>query len=300
VPNNKVKGVILAAGYGTRFLPVTKTVPKEMLPLVETPSIQFIVDEFIASGIRDILIITSRRKKALEDYFDREMEMEAVFARENAEKKLSGIKPPDVSVYFVRQQEMKGTAHALMLCEAFTGESPFVVAYPDDIMIDTPPCSLQLIQSWRRTVTPDNPRGCSVLSVMDMAGKDISRYGVVDPRPQDDLIYVRQMVEKPPRGTEPSHLVSLGRYLYTADFFPVLHEQAARHRAGEFYQTEPINELARQGKMICAPYNGIYYDTGEPVGYLKTIIRYALQREDLRNDLVAFLKETLRDLGGGS
>ncbi len=288
-----VKGVILAAGYGTRFLPVTKTVPKEMLPLVETPSIQFIIDEFLASGIRDILIITSRRKKVLEDYFDRESEMETVFNREGAAHKLERIRPANANVFFVRQQEMGGTAHALMLCEPFTGSAPFVVAYPDDILLGTPPCSQQLIDTWRHTCTAENPQGCSILSVLDMSGDDVSRYGVVDIDVRQTVQYVRRMVEKPARGEEPSHLVSLGRYLYTPEIFPVLHDLAKKPRSGEYYQTEPINVLAARHKVACATFAGNRYDTGTPLGFLQSTVQYALSRDDLKTDFVRFLKETL-------
>lgn len=290
-----IKGVIVAAGYGTRFLPVTKTVPKEMLPLVETPSIQFIVDEFIAAGIRDILIITSRRKKVLEDYFDKEMELESVFREENATAKQAKIVPPDINVFFVRQLEMKGTAHALRLCEPFTGDAPFVVAYPDDIMMNETPCSLDLIRTWQRTVSDGQPHGCSVLSVIDLGDEDVSRYGVVDPERRGDLTYVRRMVEKPPPGEEPSHLVSLGRYLYTPEIYPVLRRQMDLPREGEYYQTEPINELAGRGKVVCAEFTGTRYDTGEPLGYLKTVVSYALQRDDLRDDFMQFLETIIAE-----
>lgn len=289
-----IKGVILAAGYGTRFLPFTKTVPKEMLPLVEKPSIQFIIDEFLESGIRDILVITSRRKKALEDYLDREMELESVFRKENATAKLERIQPPAANFYFIRQREMLGTAHALMSCEGFAGQSPIVVAYPDDIMLGTPPCSRQLIQAWEKTVTAENPNGCTVLSVVNMPDEDVSRYGVVDPDCRNTVSYVRQMVEKPPPGCEPSHLVSLGRYLYTPDLFPVLHALFPQSRPGEFYQTEPINFLARQGRVIFTEFSGTRYDTGEPLGYLKAVVEYALGRPDLAEPFRLFLADTIR------
>jgi UTP--glucose-1-phosphate uridylyltransferase len=285
-----IRGVILAAGYGTRFLPATKTVPKEMLPIVDVPSIQLVVDEFIASGIRDVLVITSRRKKALEDYFDRDAELESVFHREEAGGKLARIAPPPVNVSFVRQQEMRGTAHALMLCEGFAGRSPFVVAYPDDLMPE-PPCARQLIETWQETVSPERPHGCCVLSVLDMPGQDVSRYGVVDPELRDGQMFVLRMVEKPSPGAEPSRLVSLGRYLYTPDIFPVLHELAAQPRLGEFYQTEPINTLAVRGLVVARAYGGRRYDTGEPIGYVKTIVELALARSDLRDELTEFLKD---------
>ena len=284
-----VKGVILAAGYGTRFLPVTKTVPKEMLPIVEVPSIQYVIDEFTASGIRDILIITSRRKKALEDYFDRDVELESMFRGEAASGKLASVTPPDANVVFIRQREMRGTAHALMLCEGFAGQSPFVVAYPDDLMPD-PPCARQLIETWRETISPERPHGCSVLSVSDLSGQDVSRYGVVDYELRHGRHVVRRMVEKPRPGSEPSHLISLGRYLYTPDLFPVLHELARVPRDGEFYQTEPINRLAGCGLVVAQPYPGRRYDTGEPIGYIKTIVEMALARPEYRQEMYDYLR----------
>lgn len=290
----QVKGVILAAGYGTRFLPVTKTVPKEMLPLVDVPSIQFIVDEFIASGIRDILIITSRRKKVLEDYFDREVELETTFRQSGAEGKLARIEPPSVNVCFTRQERMLGTAHALMLCRRFTPHSPFVVAYPDDILISDPPCSRTLIEAWRGSVAPENPNGCSVLSLLAFPEGDISRYGIVAPEYRSGRLYVREMVEKPPPGSEPSRLVSLGRYLYTPEIFPVLEEMAAGHDGGEFYQTGPINRLAARGKVLGVEFQGTRFDTGEPLGFLQATLEYALTRDDLRDQLLHYLHDISR------
>ena len=154
-----MKGVIVTAGYGTRFLPVTKTIPKEMLPLVTRPSIDFIVEEFVASGITEILFITSRRKKSLEDYFDHERELEAVFEAAGDTKKLQAIAPPRATCYFVRQPEMRGTGHALLLARSFVGTEPFVVAYPDDLHLGSPPLARQLIDAWEKT-------GCTVLATL--------------------------------------------------------------------------------------------------------------------------------------
>ncbi len=280
-----VKGVIVAAGYGTRFLPATKTLPKEMLPLVDIPAIQFILDEFVESGIHEVLIISSRRKKALEDYFDREAELEEVFLREGATAKLAAIAPPALKVCFIRQQEMQGTAHALSLCEPFTGESPFVVAYPDDILPDAPRCSAELIRVWRESVSGANPAGCSVLSVKPFPEEVLCRYGIVDVETRGSVLAARRMVEKPDPGHAPSNLVSLGRYLYTQELFPAIRELAALPRKGEFFQTEPINLLAARGKVLCSLYEGRYFDVGKPSGYLRTLLEYALERDDLRGDL---------------
>ena len=279
-----VKGVIVAAGYGSRFLPVTKTVPKEMLPLIDKPAIQFIIDEFLEAGIRDILIITSRRKKVLDDYFDREIEMEQAMQKPGKEMGLQHIKPADCNVFFVRQQEMKGTGHALLLARPFTGDDPFVVAYPDDIVFSKTSLSRQLLDVHEQN-------GKSVLAVKDLAGQDVSRYGVVDPSEQANPCGVRQLVEKPPRGQEPSTLVSYGRYLFTSELYTHLEKGLAQHGGGEFYHVDAINQLAADGKMCALDFEGERLDTGAPIGYLEAMCRYALQREDLADQARAIFKK---------
>ena len=260
-----MKGVIVTAGYGTRFLPVTKTIPKEMLPLVTRPSIDFIVEEFVSSGITEILFITSRRKKALEDYFDRERELEAAFEAAGDRKKLAAIAPTSASCYFVRQPEMRGTGHALLLARAFVGNEPFIVAYPDDLHFGTPPLSRQLIQAWEKT-------GCTVLATLHDP-PDVNRYGLVSIAA--DGLHVTGIVEKPPKGTEPSREASIGRFLYTPDFMAELEAEWSRHGAGEFFHTPAVLSLARKGRVVYHRVQGERLDTGEPAGYLEAIVRYA-------------------------
>jgi UTP--glucose-1-phosphate uridylyltransferase len=260
-----MKGVIVAAGYGTRFLPVTKTIPKEMLPLVTRPSIGFIVDEFVASGITEILFITSRRKKALEDYFDREMELEAVFRSAGDGAKLAAIEPPKATCYFVRQPEMRGTGHALLLARAFTAGEPFVVAYPDDLHVGSTPLARQLIETWEKT-------GCTVLATLHDP-PDINRYGLISIAP--DGLHVTDIIEKPPKGKEPSREASIGRFLYTPDFLDELAAQWKRHGEGEFFHTPAVLALARRGRVVYRRVEGERLDTGEPAGYLEAIVRYA-------------------------
>jgi len=260
-----MKGIIVAAGYGTRFLPVTKTVPKEMLPLINKPSIAFVVDEFIASGIEDIIIITSRRKKVLDDYFDHEAELEALFSREKNAGKSAAIAPPAARISFVRQTEMRGTGHALLQAAPLLGGQPCVVAYPDDLHFGTPPLARQLIDVYERT-------GSCVLSAIHDAG-DVSRYGVIDPSP--DGIGVRGFVEKPERGTEPSHEVSIGRYLYTPEFFDLLAEGWNKHGTGEYYHIYALDRMIAAGKVAWKRIEGMRLDTGEPSGYLEAILEYA-------------------------
>ncbi len=279
-----IRGVILAAGYGTRFLPASKTVPKELFPLIDKPVIDFIVSEFIDSGIKDILVITSRRKKVLEDYLDREMELEKILAKDA--EKLNKIKPPNANIHFLRQREMKGTGDALSLCESFVNGEPFVVAFPDDLVFGEVPLSKQLIQVYLDS-------GKSVLAVKNMPNHDLSRYGVVNYLDQagDNIYRINGIIEKPPKGTEPSSLVSLGRYLFTPDIFNVIRElEHLKQQEGEFYQTEIINLLAQRGRVLALDFEGERYDTGEPFGYLKTIVDYALRDEKLRYEFLKFLK----------
>jgi len=278
-----VKGVIVAAGYGTRFLPVTRCVPKEMLPLVDRPSIDFIAAEFEEAGIEEVLIITSRRKKALEDWFDRDPELEAVFQAEGRQDKLDRIRPPGIRARFVRQQQMGGTGDALLLVESFAGQDAVVVAYPDDLF-GAPNCTAQLIDTWRET-------GCSVLSAHDLTGQDVSRYGVIDGVERGNHIDVKRVVEKPAAGSEPSHWVSLGRYLYTPEFWPVLRRLAESHGEGEYYPMQAMNETAEMGKMVARIVDAPRMDTGEPLGYLKACLTVALNRNDLGPALKAWIQK---------
>ncbi len=262
-----VKGVIVAAGYGTRFLPVTRVVPKELLPLVNRPALDFVVQEMAEAGIRDLLIITSRRKRALEDWFDTDVELEQRVGRDRL-----GI--PGVRATFVRQAEMRGTGHALLLARSFAGRDPVVVAFPDDLF-GSPNCSAQLIAAWERT-------GCSVLGAQDLTGQDVSRYGVVDVVSEAGQARVRQIVEKPAPGQEPSHIVSLGRFLYTPEVFDELAAGLERHEAGpnpeaEFYATDAINRLASKGRMVAEVLDAVRYDTGDVLGYLQTVVEMGMR-----------------------
>lgn len=282
-----MKGVILAAGFGTRFLPATKIIPKELFPLIDTPAIAYIVREMAAANIKDVLVVTSRRKKALEDYFDRDLELESIFSAEGAQDKLAQIRPPDMNLAFVRQRSMAGTADALLLLEPFVGGEPFVVAYPDDLMIDGPSLSGQLIDVFNRT-------GLTVLAGQEKPHGDISRYGVMDTVQVDGVEKLRGMVEKPKPGSEPSRLVGYGRYVYTPDIFAALEATRSMQRAGvEFTQTEAINHLAQDGKVAVCRFEGTLLDVGTPGGYLKATIEAGLSRPEFRDDLIEFLRTVL-------
>jgi len=277
-----MKGIIVAAGYGTRFLPVTKTIPKEMLPLINKPSISFIIDEFIDSGVKDIIVISSRRKKVLEDFFDREVELEEVFTREKARTKLDLISPGEARFAFIRQMEMKGTGHALLQAAPLIGDDPCIVAYPDDIHMGEKPLTAQLIETYEKT-------GCSVLATIHNP-PHLERYGVLDLA--DDGLHVRDMVEKPAPGTAPSREVSIGRYLYTPEFFRYLEEGWEAHTGGEYYHLYALKKLMDQGKVVFKETEGERLDTGEPSGFLRATLRYAMQDPELR----AIIKEEASNL----
>ena len=277
-----VKGVIVAAGYGSRFLPVTRCLPKEMLPIVDRPAIDYIVAEYIDAGIEDILIISSRRKKVLEDWFDRAPELEAAMADSPA--KLAKLVPPNARVQFVRQSEMKGTGHAMLLARTFAGDDPVVVAFPDDLFVDGN-CAAELIATHHET-------GCSVLSAVDMPGEDVSRYGVLEPMPREDgAVGVRRIVEKPAVGAEPSHLVSLGRYLYTPEIFALLAHGIEAHATGEYFPSDAINTLGEAGKVVARTVSARRLDTGQPFEYMTAAVELALVHPEIGPRFRAWLKD---------
>ena len=275
-----MKGVILAAGYATRFLPASKTIPKEMFPLIDRPAIDFIVQEMADSGIRDILLVSSRRKKVMEDYFDREVELSSAFSKSNEFEKLEVIKPIEANIFTLRQQHMMGTGNALMLVEPFVDNEPFVVAYPDDIVLGEKPLSKQLIETWEKT-------GSTVLAVKQMQEDQLSRYGVIEPENSGKIMKVKKMVEKPKQGAAPSRFVSFGRYLYTSELFEALKTSDKNHsHRGEFTQTEAINHLAANGMVSAVEFEGTRYDLGDPLGFLTSAMQIGLMRPEYKKNLL--------------
>ena len=282
-----MKGVILAAGYATRFLPASKTIPKEMFPLIDRPAIDFIVQEMVDSGIQDILLVSSRRKKVMEDYFDREVELTSAFSRSNEFEKLEVIKPIEANIFTLRQQHMMGTGNALMLVEPFVDKEPFVVAYPDDIVLGEKPLSKQLIETWEKT-------GNTVLSVQELEEDQLWRYGVIDPDGDGNIMNVKKMVEKPELGTAPSRFVSFGRYLYTPELFDALRTSDKSHSSkSEFTQTEAINHMAALGKVSAVKFEGTRYDLGEPLGFLTSAMQIGLQRSEFKDPLLDEMRRLL-------
>jgi UTP--glucose-1-phosphate uridylyltransferase len=283
-----MKGVILAAGYATRFLPASKTIPKEMFPLIDRPAIDFIVQEMVDSGIQDILLVSSRRKKVMEDYFDREIELTSAFSQSNQFEKLEVIKPIEANIFTLRQQHMMGTGNALMLVEPFVDNEPFVVAYPDDIVLGEKPLSKQLIETWEKT-------GNTVLSVQELEEDQLWRYGVIDPDGDGKIMNVKKMVEKPEHGTAPSRFVSFGRYLYTPELFDALRTSDKSHSSkSEFTQTEAINHMAALGNVSAVQFEGTRYDLGEPLGFLTSAMQIGLQRSEFKETLLDEMRRLLK------
>ncbi|MFW9997742.1 MAG: UTP--glucose-1-phosphate uridylyltransferase [Candidatus Odinarchaeota archaeon] len=287
-----MKALIVAAGYGTRFFPVTKTVPKEMLPLVDRPAISFIIEELYHSGVREVLVISSRRKKCLEDYFDREIELEQVLGIKGEQSKLEKLKEEyidNMSFHFVRQKEMRGTAHAIYMARHFMADDPFVVVYPDDIFISDPPLSKSLIEVHKKT-------GKNVLTGVEIPKEKISRFGIIDigREIETDVYEVNDLIEKPRAGKAPSNFAAMGRYLFTPDFFTAVEPKLAPG-IHEIYQTDGIVELAQENKVVFFNYKGEFYDTGEPLAYLKTITRYGLKNSEFANEYREFLVNLVKE-----
>lgn len=279
------KGIILAGGYGTRFLPVTKSIPKEMLPIVNLPSIHFIIEEFIEAGIKDIIVITNRNKKALEDYFDNFPELENSFKENNNNELLKKIKPHDLNVAFIRQKNMTGPGDALLLAEPFIGNSPFIVAFPDDIVLYPIGLSKQLKNLYKKYKK-------NIISLMEV-NDDVSRYGVIIPGQEltKNSIYINGMIEKPKKGTEPSKIISIGRYLFNTEYIKILKILRKTHKHGEFFLTDAIEFMSKEKKFIGLKFSGKRLDTGDPIGYIKSILHYISLQNNYKGIIKDFLKE---------
>ena len=283
-----MKGVILAAGYATRFLPASKTIPKEMFPLIDRPAIDFIVQEMVDSGIKDILLVSSRRKKVMEDYFDREVELASAFSESNEFEKLKVIKPIEANIFTLRQQYMMGTGNALMLVEPFVKDEPFIVAYPDDLVLGEKPLSKQLIEAWENS-------GKTVLSVQELEENQLSRYGVIDHEGKGKIVKVKQMIEKPKIGKAPSRYVSFGRYLYTSEIFEALKIRDKMHSSkSEFTQTEAINHLASKDMVSALKFDGNRYDLGDPLGFLTSSLQIGLKRPEFKTFLLDEMRRMIK------
>lgn len=279
------KAVIPAAGLGTRFLPATKAQPKEMLPIVDKPTIQYIIEEAVASGITDILIITGRNKRAIEDHFDRSIELELELERKHKEKQLEEIKAISqlVNIQYIRQQTPKGLGHAVLCARNFVGNEPFAVMLGDDVVDSHVPCLKQLMEVFERY-------NSTVLGVQQVVWEDVDKYGIVSGEVMEDGIHkVKTLFEKPDREIAPSNIAILGRYIITPDIFPIL-ERTEPGAGLEIQLTDALKELARHKAVYAYEFAGCRYDVGDKLGFLKATVEMALKRPDLHDDFSAYLK----------
>ncbi len=280
------KAVIPVAGWGTRFLPATKAMPKEMLPIVDTPTIQYIVEEAVASGIEQICLVTSHTKKAIEDHFDRTLELEALLEKGGKTEYLEQIRAiADMAeVVSVRQKEAKGLGHAVLCAESFVGDEPFAVLLGDDVVYnEETPCTKQLIDVYNET-------GGSVLGVQTVPHENICKYGCVDGEKIGDRLYtVNDMIEKPSPDEAPTDVGVLGRYVITPAIFKKLRETKPG-AGGEIQLTDALKALAKDEKMYAYDFIGRRYDVGDRLGFLEATVEFALRRDDLKDAFAQYLK----------
>ncbi|MBT2690174.1 UTP--glucose-1-phosphate uridylyltransferase GalU [Bacillus sp. ISL-47] len=280
------KAVIPAAGLGTRFLPATKAQPKEMLPIVDKPAIQYIVEEAIASGIEDIIIITGRNKRAIEDHFDKSVEMELLLMKNGKLEILEEVRGISnlADIHYVRQKDPLGLGHAILCAKKFIGHQPFAVLLGDDIIDGKKPALLQMIEQY-------NKMGTSILGCSEVPISEVSKYGIVDYSEQRGALYkVDSLVEKPSIAAAPSTHAIIGRYILTPSIFEML-ENGKFDSSGELQLTDALHLLLGRERMYSYLIQGNRYDVGDKFGFLKASIDFALQRPELKEKLLMYLNQ---------
>ena len=283
------KAIIPAAGLGTRFLPATKAMPKEMLPIVDKPTIQYIVEEAIESGIEDIIIVTGKGKRAIEDHFDNNFELESNLMEKEKFEMLEKVnETSNVDIHYIRQKEPKGLGHAVWCARKFIGDEPFAVLLGDDIIQSEEPGLKQLLGQYERTLSP-------VIGVQQVPDNQTHRYGIIEPDTQSGRLYkVKSFVEKPPQGQAPSNLAIMGRYVLTPEIMEFLNRQEIG-AGGEVQLTDAIQHLNEIQQVFAYDFEGARYDVGEKLGFIKTTIEVALGRPELRDDVVKLMKEFVQN-----
>ena len=283
------KAVIPAAGLGTRFLPATKAQPKEMLPIVDKPTLQYIIEEAIESGIEEILIITGRNKSSIENHFDKSIELELELERSGKAHLLEEVRRISdmVNIHYIRQKEPKGLGHAIYCAKSFIGKEPFAVLLGDDIVYNPhKPCLKQMIDCYEKHQS-------SILGVQEVSYDDVNKYGIVDGEQIEDRLYtVKGLVEKPAKEKAPSNMAILGRYIISPEIFEIL-EHTKPGKGGEIQLTDGLNQLALREEMYAYIFEGKRYDVGNKLGFLEATVEYALRREELRKDFLDYLENTL-------
>jgi len=284
------KAIIPAAGLGTRFLPVTKAMPKEMLPIVDKPTIQYIIEEAIESGIEDIIIVTGKGKRAIEDHFDHNYELEDNLMKKEKWDLLEKVKATtDVEIHYIRQKDPMGLGHAVWCARKFIGDEPFAVLLGDDIVQAETPGLRQLIEQFEETQS-------SVVGVQKVAEEETHRYGIINPSTIEGRRYqVHQFVEKPEPGTAPSNLAIMGRYVLTPEIFGFLDRQELG-AGGEVQLTDAIQHLNELQKVYAYDFQGKRYDVGEKMGFVKTTIDFALQNEEMKDELYDYLVQKIEEM----
>ncbi|WP_199624215.1 UTP--glucose-1-phosphate uridylyltransferase GalU [Paenibacillus alkalitolerans] len=279
------KAIIPAAGLGTRFLPATKAQPKEMLPLVDKPTIQYIVEEAIQSGIEDILIVTGRGKRAIEDHFDYSVELEEALLKKEKKEVVDEIRAISdlADIHYIRQKEPKGLGHAIWCARKFIGDQPFAVLLGDDIVVSEEPCLKQLISQYEIN------HG-AVLGVQEVSPAEVSKYGIVAPTAVigEGLYQVGSLVEKPAVHKAPSNIAIMGRYILTPEIFEILEAQEPG-AGGEIQLTDAINKLNQIQQVFAYTFAGTRYDVGDKFGFIKATIDFALQRPELKDQVEEYI-----------
>ena len=279
------KAIIPAAGLGTRFLPATKAQAKEMLPIVDKPTLQYIIEEAIESGIEEILIVTGRNKKSIEDHFDRSVELELELEQKGKTAMLEMVQDISnmVNIHYIRQKEPKGLGHAIHCAKSFIGNEPFAVLLGDDIVDASTPCLKQMIDAYDEYKT-------TVLGVQEVARENVDKYGILDVKHIEDRVYkVKDMVEKPSIEEAPSNIAILGRYIITPEIFNILKNQAPG-KGGEIQLTDALQTLATKEAIYAYNFEGRRYDVGDKLGFLEATVDFALKRPELRDEFIEFLK----------
>lgn len=285
------KAVIPAAGLGTRFLPATKAQPKEMLPIVDKPTLQFIIEEAVESGIEEILIITGRNKTSIENHFDKSVELELELENKGKTDLLKIVRNISdmVNIHYIRQKEPLGLGHAIRCAKSFIGDEPFAVLLGDDVVYAKKPCLKQMIEIYDKYKT-------SILGVQKVPREDVNKYGIVDGEYIGDRVYrVKDLVEKPDVKDAPSNIAILGRYIINAAIFEIL-ENTKPGKGGEIQLTDGLKELARKEAMYAYIFEGKRYDVGNKLGFLEATVEFALRREDLREEFLEYLKMVVNDM----
>ncbi|MBR0260655.1 MAG: UTP--glucose-1-phosphate uridylyltransferase GalU [Selenomonadaceae bacterium] len=278
------KAVIPAAGLGTRFLPATKSQPKEMLPIVDKPTIQYIIEEAAAAGVEDIIVVTGRNKRSIEDHFDRSIELEWELERKGKEELLQMVKaiPAIANIHFIRQKQPLGLGHAVLTASHFIGDEPFAVLLGDDVVVAKKPVLQQMVEVFNEYKT-------SILGVQEVSEDVVHKYGIVDCKHVDESIYkVKDLVEKPAREEAPSRIAILGRYILTPTIFSYLETQAPG-AGGEIQLTDGLKNLAKNEAMYAYIFKGHRYDVGTKMGFLQANIEFALRNPETSDDLKNYL-----------